>query len=478
MFCLFDDLLRDVDSFLDRLTRKAAEGGYKLYLVGGSVRDQLMGRQTHDFDLTTDAPVSVIRAMLEASGPDSIYALGEKFGTISAIVGDATVEITTFRAQDEGNSELLITNSESSNPKSKVQNPKLLADLAHRDFTINAIARDLNTGELHDPFEGQLHIKQQLIQAVGDPEERFLEDPLRMLRAVRLAVELDFFIERETKKAIRRLAHLLQNVSWERIGDELDRILLSPMPSEGINGLDTLGLLPYTIPELLEMHEMERGPYHYKEVYPHTMKVLDRTPPDLILRWAALLHDIAKPATYSVVDGEVHFFGHDKLGAKMARGILTRLRRPAEVVEPVVQLVSEHLRIGVYDETWTDGAVRRFMRETALITERLFVLSRADITSQRAQRVAAALARVDALYQRCEEIRAQEDVEKLHSPLDGHDLMRIFGGQPGRWIGQIKDYLLGLVLDGVLSQDDKEEGERLAREYVEQHPELGVIRDT
>ncbi len=444
---------------------KNAEGaGYRMYLVGGSVRDQLMGREIHDYDLTTNAPVPVIRSILEASRPDVMFALGEKFGTVSAIVDDFTVEVTTFRAQEEVR--------EGHSKKSALRG--LYVDLAHRDFTVNAIARDMHTGELHDPFNGQLDIEHRLIQAVGDAEERFQEDPLRMLRAVRLAVGLEFFVERETKKAIRRVGHLLKEVAWERIGDELDKMLLAPVPSEGIEGLDSLGLLAYTIPELLEMHEMERGAYHYKEVYPHTLKVLDRTPPDLVLRWAGLLHDIAKPATYSVTDGEVHFFGHDRVGAKIARSILNRLRRPAEVIEPVVQLVAEHLRIGVYDESWTDGAVRRFMRETAPITERLFLLSRADITSQRAQRVAAALAKVDALYQRCEEIRAQEDVEKLHSPLDGNELMEMFGGKPGRWIGEIKDYLLGLVLDGALSQDDKVEGERLAREYVAGHPELRV----
>ena len=461
---MIDELLPEMDRFLDRLVRNAEGAGYRLYLVGGSVRDQLMGREIRDYDLTTDAPVPVIRSILEASQPDAMFALGEKFGTVSAIVGDVTVEITTFRAQDElagdgGQKDII---------------KQLYLDLAHRDFTVNAMARDLHTGELHDPFNGQLDIEHKLIQAVGDAEERFKEDPLRMLRAVRLAAGLEFFIERETKKAIRRMGHLLKEVAWERIGDELDKLLLAPVPSEGIDGLDSLGLLPYTIPELTQMHEMERGAHHYKEVYPHTLKVLDRTPPDLVLRWAGLLHDVAKPATYGVTDGEVHFFGHERVGAKMTRGILNRLRRPAEVIEPVVQLVAEHLRIGVYDESWTDGAVRRFMRETAPITERLFVLSRADITSQRAQRVAAALARVDALYRRCEEIRAQEDVEKLHSPLDGHELMEMFGGKPGRWIGEIKDYLLGLVLDGALSQDDKEEGARLAREYVAQHPELNV----
>jgi poly(A) polymerase len=459
-----DNLLHEMDRFLDRLALAAAESGYRLYLVGGSVRDQIMGRPVHDFDLATSAPVSVIKALLEAAGPDSIYTLGEKFGTIGAVVGGVTVEVTTFRAQE--------------GVPPGDEPAALHADLAHRDFTVNAIARDLHSGELHDPFDGQLDIKHKLVRAVGRAEDRFTEDPLRILRAVRIAAELEFFLDQEAKQAARALGRMLEGVAGERIGDERDRMMAAPVPSEAINSLDVLGLLEYTIPELLQMHEMERGPHHYKEVYPHTMKVLDRTAPDLVLRWAALLHDIAKPATYSVTDGEVHFFGHEKLGARMAREILTRLRRPADLIEQVAQLVAEHLRIGVYDESWTDGAVRRFLRETAPITGRLFALSRADITSQRPQRVAAALAKVEALERRCEVLQAEEDVEKLHSPLDGHDLMRIFGAQPGRWIGQTKDYLLGLVLEGQLSQDNIEEGERLAREYVAAHPELGVsLRD-
>jgi poly(A) polymerase len=457
MFCLFNELLSDVDNFLDRLAANSAEAGFGLYLVGGSVRDQVMGRPTRDLDLTTDAPTSTIKTLLEASGVDSLYTLGEKFGTIGAIVAGVTVEVTTFRAQDDVPPEGGITAA-------------LHADLAHRDFTVNAMARDLLTGEMHDPYEGQLDIKHYLIRAVGDREERFREDPLRMLRAVRLAAELGFHIDRATGQAIRDLAPLLEGVARERVGAELDKMLVTEKPSEAISLLDSLDLLAYTIPEMLEMHEMERGPLHYKEVYPHTLKVLDRTDPDLVLRWAALLHDVAKPATYGITGGEVHFFGHEKVGARMARDILTRLREPAEVVEPVVQLVAEHLRIGVYDPSWTDGAVRRFLRETAPITDRLFALSRADITSQRQQRVAAALARVEALYERCQEIQAREDVEKLSSPLDGNELMTIFGGRPGKWIGRVKDYLLGLVLDGTLAQDDKVEAERLAREFLQRNP--------
>jgi poly(A) polymerase len=461
MFCLINELLTDVDNFLDRLTQAAASAGHRLYLVGGSVRDSLMGRPTHDLDLTTDAPVAAIKQMLESAGADAVYGLGEKFGTMVAIAAGVKVEITTFRSQEEVQGR---------------QDPHaaLHTDLAHRDFTINAIARDLHTGDLHDPHNGELDITHQLIRAVGSPEERFREDPLRLLRAVRFGAELGFFIERDTKEAIRAFAHLLDNVAHERVGDEMERLLVTERPGDAIDMLDNVGLLPYIIPELMQMHDMERGPHHYKEVYPHTLKVVDRTEADLVLRWAALLHDIAKPATYGVTNGEVHFFGHERLGARMARDILSRLKRPQEVIDQVVQLVAEHLRIGVYDESWTDGAVRRFLRETAPITECLFALSRADITSQRPQRVAAALARVEALYERCQEIRAQEDVEKLASPLNGDELMALFGGKPGRWIGQVKDYLLGLVLDGDLGKDDKGEAERLARDYVETHPELGV----
>lgn len=444
-----------MNDFLHRLTTHTARAGYCLYLVGGSVRDELMGRDMHDLDLTTDAPTSVIKQLLDAARVDSLYTLGEKFGTIGAIVDSMTVEVTTFRSQEDASPE--------GGPVAA-----LYTDLAHRDFTVNAIARDLQTGELHDPYEGQLDIKHYLIRAVGDPEERFREDPLRMLRAVRMAAELGFHIDRATQSAIRALAPLLDDVARERVGAELNRMLLTEPPGEAINMLDSLGLLAYTIPEILEMHEMERGPHHYKEVYPHTLKVVDRVEPDIVLRWAALLHDVAKPATYGVTNGEVHFFGHEKLGARMARDILTRLRQPAELVDQVAQLVAEHLRIGVYDETWTDGAVRRFLRETAPITEQLFALSRADITSQRPQRVAAALEKIEALYERCEQIKAEEEVEKLSSPLDGNELMTIFGGQPGPWIGRVKNYLLGLVLDGQLAQDDKAGAERLAREYLAQ----------
>ncbi|MDQ6694645.1 MAG: CCA tRNA nucleotidyltransferase [Chloroflexota bacterium] len=453
MFCLFDQLLSDVDNFLERLVRRASDAGYAIYLVGGSVRDGIMGRPVQDIDIATDAPVDAIKHLLEASEPDAIYTLGEKFGTIGAVVGDVTVEVTTLRSQEEAVPDAGTLE-------------RLTVDLAHRDFTANAIARDLATGALHDPFDGQLDIQQHLLKAVGDPQARFQEDPLRLLRAVRLAVQLDFYIDRDTKVAIRRLAPLLDSVARERVGDEMDRLLLAETPSEGINLLDSLGLLAYTVPEMLQMHAMEKGAHHYKEVYPHTLKVLDRTEPDLILRWAALLHDIAKPATYGVTGGEVHFFGHDRLGARMARDILTRLRRPQEVVEQVEQLVAEHLRVGVYDPSWSDGAVRRFMRETAPVTDRLFALSRADITSQRAQRVAAAIGRVDSLFERCLEIKAHEDVEKLSSPLDGNDLMLIFGGRPGPWIGRVKDYLLDLVIEGELAAGDKEKAESLAREFL------------
>jgi poly(A) polymerase len=287
-----------------------------------------------------------------------------------------------------------------------------------------------------------------------------------MLRAVRLAAELGFFLDRETRDAIRELAPSLQQVAQERTGDEMDRLLVTERPGDAIDMLDSLGLLQYIVPEMLEMHTMERGQIHFKEVFPHTLKVVDRTAPDLVLRWAALLHDVAKPATFGIADGEVHFHGHEKVGARMAREILTRLRRPEDVTEPVVRLVDAHLRIGQYEPSWTDGAVRRFLRETHPITDLLFALSRADITSQRAQRVAAALARVDALYERCERIRAEEEVEKITSPLDGNELMAAFGGQPGPWIGRVKNYLLDLVLDGELAPDDKAGAERLARDFL------------
>jgi len=444
------------------LARKLAElftsAGHELFLVGGCVRDALLGRTTHDLDLATDARPAAIKRLLAQAKPDSLYSVGEKFGTVGAIFGQERVEITTYRGEhyDFVSRKPHVTFSTS-----------LQDDLSRRDFTINAVAQDPRTGALIDPFGGVQDLGKKLLRAVGNPAERFLEDPLRMLRAVRLAVELGLRIHPDTWEAICTNAPELKRISAERIVAEMNRILLVDRPASGLRLLCDTGLMVYIIPEILPMRETSQDERRHKDVFEHTLKVVENVPADLVLRWAALLHDIGKPATKTVENGKVHFFRHELVGARMTRDILTRLRFDRETVEKVTRLVADHLRPNLYTPDWTDGAVRRFLRETEGITEALLQLSRADITSYRQARVEAGVARVNELARRCQEIRAQEDVARLKSPLDGNELMALFGRGPGPWIRPVKEYLLNLVIDGKLDQEDKEAASRLAQAFAE-----------
>ncbi len=452
--------------------------GHCLYLVGGSVRDRLLGRPVHDLDLTTDANPDEIKRLVKGVRPDAVYDVGARFGTIGIIFrspgarpaptadeasptgADDVVEITTFRSEQypDGTRKPVVTFGTS-----------LEEDLARRDFTMNAIAQEVLTGALHDPFNGMADIAKRTIRAVGDPGARFREDPLRLLRAVRFAAQLGFAIEPQTLAAIQESANDLERISTERIQEELTRILVSPRPALGLRLATDLGLMARAIPEVLPMRGVSQRPLHHKDVFEHTMGVVENIPPLPVLRWAALLHDIGKPRTKSLHDGAVHFFGHEDVGERMARVILRRLRLDAQFVERVAKLVRMHLRVNSYDSTWTDAAVRRLMREAGDELGDLIHLSRADVTSYRQERVLAAAMRADEFERRCQALQAIEDVAKLHSPLDGNDLMALFDRPPGPWIKPIKEHLLELVLEGELDQDDRERGAELARRYVQEH---------
>jgi poly(A) polymerase len=432
--------------------------GHQLYLVGGSVRAALLGQAYHDTDLTTDATPDRIKQHVRELRPDHIYTVGEKFGTIGVVFGDHVFEITTFRSEWYSGG--------SRKPQVRFGG-SLEEDLSRRDFTINAIAQDARTGELFDPFEGVRDLEARLVRAVGDPQQRFREDPLRLLRAVRFAVQLGFTIAPATRQAIAQSAATLASISRERVGAELKKVLLAERPSTGIRLLTDLGLMQHIMPELLLLRGKAPDGWHHKDIYEHTLGVLDNTPPDPVIRWAALLHDIAKPQTLTLApDGEVRFLGHEFLGEKMSRDILRRLKQDAATTERVAHLVREHLRANSYASDWTDGAVRRLMRDAGDDLGALFALSRADITSHNPPRVKAAYARLDELRSRCEQLEAQASVARLSSPLDGHDLMQLFGRGPGPWIGRVKDYLLGLVLDGELAPDDQVRARELAMAFV------------
>jgi poly(A) polymerase len=438
-----------------------ADHGRALYLVGGPVRDLLLGRETGDLDFTTDARPPEVKRLLKAAGADSIFAIGEKFGTIGGVFGDTIVEITTFRAE---------AYTPGSRKPSVEFGTTLHGDLSRRDFTINAMAIDTRSGALADPFGGQDDLARREVRAVGDAAARFAEDPLRLLRAVRFVAQLGFHIEPETGRALVAQAGTLATISRERVTQELAKILVSERAGHALRVLCDDGLMAHIIPEILLMRGMRQDTYHHKDVVEHTLQVVDQAPPRLAVRWAALLHDVAKPRTRSVENGQVHFFGHEHVGEKMAKRILTDLKLDRQTIERVSLLVGMHQRANAYEPDWTDGAVRRFMREAGDILDDLLDLSAADVTSRRPEKVRAAAGRVAALRERIMAIRATEEVEKLSSPLDGLELMALAGRGPGPWIKPIKERLLALVLDGALAPDDKDGATAIAREMLAELP--------
>ncbi|HEX6508068.1 MAG TPA: HDIG domain-containing protein, partial [Chloroflexota bacterium] len=316
-----------------RLARELADRfrsrGHDVYLVGGAVRDALLGRPIRELDFATSAPPSVTVEILESFGTRSPYRVGEKFGTIGYHSGELRIEITTYRSREV---------YQPGSRKPDVQFGRSLEeDLSRRDFTINAIAWDPSTDALIDPLGGIQDLLDGVIRAVGTAEDRFREDPLRLLRAVRFSAVLDFAIESETWRGILMSAPALESISRERLREEFTRLLESDHPSEGMGLLRDAGLLAFSVPQLLELTRMpDHGPRHPLSLWDHTMRVLQAVPPILVVRWAALLHDIAKPATRTYeANGRPRFFHHEELGAQMVRDILGGLRYPTTIVQSV-----------------------------------------------------------------------------------------------------------------------------------------------
>lgn len=435
----------------------------QLYMVGGTVRDVLLNRgQSNDADLATDARPDEVKQIVAPTRPNAIVLVGERFGTVRLHYDTDIIEITTFR-------------SERYNPESRKPEvcfgTKLEDDLLRRDFTINAMALHPLTGQIIDLFGGRQDLEAHILRAVGnEPDKRFDEDPLRLLRAVRFAAQLDFTIEQETRRSIIRNAPALQKISRERIRDEMNKLLLSDHPSKGLNLLVELGLMQWIIPEVLDLVGVSQQPQPHaprsKDVYAHVLRVVERSSPRLVCRWSALLHDIAKPRTRTVEEGKVHFFGHEDIGARMAYDILKRLHFDRDFIESVSRIVRLHMRANAYTSDWTDGAVRRLMIESNDDLADLLDLSRADITSYRADKVERAVARVSELAERVQHLKEEARRVPLKSPLDGNELMALFGRPPGPWLRPVKEHLLGLVIDGALSPDDKSGAAEIAKAFV------------
>ncbi len=436
----------------------------QLYMVGGTVRDVLLHRgQSNDADLATDARPDEIKQIVAPTHPNAVVLVGERFGTVRLHYGSDIIEITTFR-------------SERYNPESRKPEvcfgTRLEDDLLRRDFTINAMARHPLTGEIIDLFGGRQDLEAHLLRAVGnEPDKRFDEDPLRLMRAVRFAAQLDFTIDAGTRRSIIRQSPKLQKISRERIRDEMNKLLLSDHPAKGLDLLVELGLMQWIVPEVLELRGVSQQeqprPVHTKDVYSHVLRVVERSSPRLACRWSALLHDIAKPRTRTIEDGKVHFFGHEDVGARMAYDILKRLHFDRDFIESVSCIVRLHMRANAYTSDWTDGAVRRLMLESGNTFADLLDLSRADITSYRADKVTRAAARVSELEVRCQRLKEEAERVPLKSPLDGNELMALFGRPPGPWLRPVKEHLLELVIDGELAPDDKARAAEIARAYVQ-----------
>jgi poly(A) polymerase len=424
-----------------------AAAGHELALVGGPVRDVFLSGRPKDLDLTTDAvPERVLE--ITRKWADKTWTVGIEFGTVGLRKRDEIFEITTYRSEAYDRA--------SRKPEVKY-GTSLVADLARRDFTINAMAARLPSFELVDPFGGLAALRDEVIRTPGRPEDSFSDDPLRILRAARFAARFGFTVADDVQAAMRAMAPRLSIVSAERITDELTKLMLTPAPEVGLDLLVRTGVADVVLPEL-PLLRMEADEHHrHKDVYTHSLIVLrqaiDLEPryglgPDLVLRLAAILHDIGKPRTRSLLPGgKVAFHHHEVVGAKMARKRLTELRFPKDVISDVSELVKLHLRFHGYgDGEWTDSAVRRYVRDAGPLLTRLNALTRADCTTRNARKAARLAAAYDALEARIEVLREEEELDRIRPELDGEQIMRILGLTPGPLVGKAWNYLLELRL--------------------------------
>jgi poly(A) polymerase len=437
----------EVDPVAQELGERFREAGHQLYLVGGAVRDAILGRATHtDLDLATSAPPQETIRLLRAAGVDQLYLMGVKYGTIGARKDGRLLEITTFREE--------VYREENRNPVVTFASD-IRTDLSRRDFTINAMAIRLPDGAFEDPFGGLKDLAAKRIDTPLEPEIAFTEDPLRMLRAARFAATLEMTPTARVIEAIERMRERLSIVSAERIRDELDKLLLAEKPSLGLELVVETGLAEEFLPELLALR-LEQDPVHkHKDVLRHTYAVVENTEPDLVLRLAALMHDFGKPKTRSITPEGVQFHSHDVVGARIAEERLRALRYPSEIVHAVRDLVWMHMRFHTYGMGWTDGAVRRYVRDAGPLLDRLNQLTRADCTTRNPQRAASLRALQDELEERIARLAEEENLQALRPPLDGNEVMEHLALKPGREIGEALQYLMELRLErGPMEKDE------------------------
>ncbi|HEX7277376.1 MAG TPA: CCA tRNA nucleotidyltransferase [Acidimicrobiales bacterium] len=450
------------------LAERFAAAGHRLYLVGGSVRDAILGQpraDSDDLDFTTDARPDAIEAALRGWA-DTLWDQGRRFGTIGARKDGRTYEVTTHRAE--------AYSPDSRKPEVAFADA-VEADLARRDFTVNAMALELKTGgstsataELIDPFGGLADLAGHRLRTPLSPDESFTDDPLRMLRAARFIAGYGLEPTPELVDAVRRLRGRLEIVSAERIRAELDKLMVVDNPSAGLWFLVNTGLSDEFVPELSGL-SLEQDPiHHHKDVLAHTIAVVEKTSPDKILRLAALLHDIGKPKTRSIGPGGVSFHHHEVVGARMADTRLRALRYPLDEIAAITRLVELHLRFHGFGTGWSDSAVRRYARDAGPLLERLNELTRCDCTTRNQRRAAELARRMDELEERIAVLREQEELDSIRPDLDGNQIMEQLGIGPSRDVGRARDFLLELRLDeGPLGEEEARR--RLAAWWEAQH---------
>ena len=448
-------LLREPAAAMTGLVRLFAAEGHQLALVGGMVRDVFLGRRVDDreYDLATDARPEQVR-QIAARWADKIWETGIEYGTIGLRKGDVICEITSYRSDRY---------QPASRQPEVTYGRSLEEDLARRDFTVNAIAVRLPSLELVDPFGGMRDLRARVLRTPGRPEDSFNDDALRMLRAARFAAQLGFSVEPDVQAAMTAMAGRLSVVSAERISGELTKLIRSPGPEGPVRGISVLvdtGIADQILPEVPKLRLERDEHFRHKDVYQHTLTVLARATilepaygleNDLVVRLAALLHDIGKPKTRRKLPGpggRVAFHHHEVVGAAMAKERLTALRFPSAVVSDVSELVALHLRFHGYGEgEWTDSAVRRYVRDAGHLLTRLHVLTRADCTTRNKAKALRLERAYDDLEKRIAVLSAQEELGKIRPDLNGTEIMEILGVPQGPIVGKARTYLLELRME-------------------------------
>ena len=437
---MIPDRLRPVLERTAPLAERFAASGYKLYLVGGVVRDLLLGRDMsdgRDIDLTTDALPAETKRLVKGWA-DSVWTQGERFGTIGCQTDGWTFEITTHRAE--------AYDPESRKPE-VVFSGVIEADLSRRDFTVNAMALSLPDPVLIDPFGGAEDLAAGRLRTPLSPEESFSDDPLRMLRAARFLAGYGLAPDDELLAAATSMCERLSIVSAERIRDEFDKLMVVDDPTPGLWFLADTGLMDQFLPEFSLMR-LEQDPIHrHKDVLTHTIAVIGKTSTNRLVRLSALYHDVGKPRTRAIGDAGVSFHHHEVVGARMTRERMKALKYSTEDVEAVTRLVFLHLRFHTYKMGWTDSAVRRFVRDAGDLLPELIELTRCDCTTRNERKAQELSRRMDELEVRIDELLAREELASLRPDLDGNTVMSHLGLAPGRDVGNALDFLMELRLE-------------------------------